>query len=61
MPEFKFFIGQVVHHKLFDSRGVIDDVDNKFLGNDEWYTKVARSRPPKDQPRHHVLVNSRGD
>jgi len=52
MPEFKFFIGQVVHHKLFDSRGVIDDVNNKFLGNDEWYTKVVRSRLPKDQPRH---------
>jgi heat shock protein HspQ len=61
MYEFKFFIGQVVHHKLFYYRGVIVDVDNKFLGNDEWYTKVARSRPPKDQPRYHVLVNSRGD
>ena len=44
MPEFKFFIGQVVHHKLFDSRGVIDDVDNKFLGDNKWYTKVAHQR-----------------
>jgi len=61
MSEFKVFIGQVVHHKLFDYRGVIVDVDNKFLGDDEWYTKVARSRLPKDQSWYHVLVNSGGD
>ncbi|MBT6251396.1 MAG: hypothetical protein HOI81_05075 [Nitrosomonadales bacterium] len=35
---------RVVHHKLFDYRGVIDDVDNKFLGDNKWYTKVAHQR-----------------
>jgi len=34
----------VVHHKLFDYRGVIVDVDNKFLGDNKWYTKVAHQR-----------------
>ena len=50
MSEVKFFIGQIVQHQLFDYRGVIIDVDYKFLGNDKWYDEMARSRPPKDQP-----------
>ena len=54
----KFSIGQIVHHQLFDYRGVIIDVDYKFLGSEAWYEEVARSRPPKDQPWYHVLVNS---
>ena len=58
MGEVKFFIGQIVHHKLFDYRGVIIDVDYKFLGNDKWYDAMARSLPPKDQPWYHVLVNN---
>ena len=53
----KFSIGQVVQHQLFDYRGVIIDVDYKFLGSEEWYEQVARSRPPKDQPWYHVLVS----
>jgi heat shock protein HspQ len=53
----KFSIGQLVHHKLFDYRGVIVDVDPTFEGNDEWYENVARSRPPKDKPWYHVLVH----
>ena len=57
MSDAKFFIGQIVHHQLFNYRGVIIDVDYKFLGNDKWYEEVARSRPPKDQPWYHVLVN----
>lgn len=56
MSDAKFSIGQIVHHQLYDYRGVIVDVDYKFLGSDEWYQQVARSRPPKDQPWYHVLV-----
>jgi len=58
MSEAKFTIGQIVYHQLFNYRGVIVDVDYKFLGSDEWYKHVARSRPPKDQPWYHVLVNN---
>ena len=32
-------------------------VDGEFAGSDEWYEEVARSRPPKDQPWYHVLVD----
>ncbi len=47
----------IVQHQLFDYHGVIIDVDYKFLGSEQWYQDVARSRPPKDQPWYHVLVN----
>ncbi|MDH3693835.1 MAG: heat shock protein HspQ [Gammaproteobacteria bacterium] len=53
----QFSIGQIVHHKLFDYRGVIFDVDPRFQGSDEWYEQVARSRPPKNKPWYHVLVD----
>ena len=51
-----FSIGELVHHKLFDYRGVIIDVDPRLMLSDEWYEAVARSRPPKDQPWYRVLV-----
>jgi heat shock protein HspQ len=53
----KFGPGQVVHHLRFAYRGVIVDVDPVFQGSEEWYEKVARSRPPKDRPWYHVLVH----
>ena len=53
----QFSVGQVVHHRLFDYRGVIVDVDPVFAGSEEWYEQVARSRPPKDAPWYHVLVH----
>jgi heat shock protein HspQ len=53
----KFFIGQIVHHRRFDYRGVIVDVDGAFQGSDSWYEQVAKSRPPKDQPWYRVLVD----
>jgi len=55
--EAKFHIGQLIHHRLFDYRGVIVDVDPVFQGSDEWYVQVARSRPPRDKPWYRVLVH----
>ena len=52
-----FHIGQLVHHKLFDYRGVVFDVDPAFQGDEEWYETMARSRPPKHKPWYHVLVH----
>ena len=52
-----FQVGQIVHHKLFDYIGVVFDVDPVFCGTEEWYQQVARSRPPKNEPWYHVLVN----
>jgi heat shock protein HspQ len=53
-----FFIGQCVHHKKFDYRGVIIDVDAGFSGTEEWYQQVALSKPPKNKPWYHVLVHN---
>lgn len=57
MSQAAFSIGQIVRHKLFDYRGVIYDVDPVFQGTEEWYQMVARSRPPRDRPWYHVLVD----
>ncbi len=53
----EFGVGELIHHKLFDYRGVIVDVDPTFQGSEEWYEAMARSRPPKDRPWYHVLVH----
>jgi len=55
--EAAFAIGDVVHHRRFDYRGVVVDVDPVFSGTQEWYEQMARSRPPKDRPWYHVLVH----
>jgi heat shock protein HspQ len=55
--EGKFQIGEVIHHRLFDYLGVVFDVDPVFAGSEEWYETVARSRPPRDEPWYHVLVD----
>ncbi|MGD2084162.1 MAG: heat shock protein HspQ [Chromatiales bacterium] len=53
----RFHVGQIVHHRLFDYRGVIVDVDPVFQGSEDWYQQVARTRPPKDSPWYRVLVH----
>ena len=53
----KYTVGQTVHHRMFNYRGVIVGVDESYRGSDDWYEQVARSRPPKDQPWYHVLVH----
>lgn len=57
MREAKFSVGQLIRHRLFDYRGVIFDVDARFQGSDDWYERVAKSKPPKDIPWYHVLVD----
>jgi heat shock protein HspQ len=54
----QFGVGDLIHHRLFDYRGVIVDVDPKFQASEEWYETVAKSGPPKDQPWYHVLVHA---
>ena len=53
----KFSIGELVHHRLFDYRGVIVDVDQSFQATDEWYEAMAKSQPPKNKPWYHILVH----
>jgi len=54
----KFCIGHLIHHKHFNYRGIIVGVDLEFKNTDEWYDKMAKSRPPKDQPWYHVRVHN---
>ena len=55
--ESKFHIGQLVGHLKFGYRGVIYDIDPVFSGTEEWYAAMATSRPPRDKPWYHVLVD----
>lgn len=55
--EAQFAPGQIVRHLRFEYRGVVVDVDSEFAGTEEWYETVARSRPPRDKPWYHVLVD----
>jgi heat shock protein HspQ len=57
IKESRFSIGDLIHHTLFNYRGVIVDIDQTFQSTEEWYETVARSRPPKDEPWYHVLVH----
>ena len=56
----RFCIGQLIHHRLFNYHGVILSVDPEFRNTDEWYEKMAKSRPPKDKPWYHVQVHGGG-
>ena len=51
-------IGQLIHHKLFNYRGVILKVDDCFKLTENWYDNVAKSKPPKDKPWYSVLVHN---
>lgn len=53
----RFSIGQKIRHRLFDYRGVILDVDSQFQLSDEWYERMARTMPSKEEPWYHVLVH----
>ena len=53
----KFFLGQIIHHKHFNYRGVIVSADPDFQNSEAWYEKMAISKPPKDQPWYHILVH----
>lgn len=53
----KFAVGQIIHHRKAGYRGVIFSVDAEFSLSEEWYEQVALSRPPKDRPWYHVLVD----
>lgn len=56
----RFYLGQIVEHRRFGYRGLVFGVDPDFQLSQAWYQNVARSRPPKDQPWYHVLVDGAG-
>lgn len=52
-----FAPGDVVNHKRHGYRGLIYDVDAVFSQSDEWYEIMASSKPSKDEPWYHILVD----
>ena len=42
---------------MFNYTGVIFDIDPTYEGTEEWYEKVAETKPPKDKPWCHILVS----
>ena len=55
----KFYLGQVVRHRLFPFRGVVFDVDPQFSNSEEWYQAIPEEmRPRKDQPFYHLLAQN---
>lgn len=61
----KYNVGQVIHHTLFDYRGVIVDVDSEFRVGAE--LKAQEQRPASSgssrstRPWYHVLVDGTAD
>jgi heat shock protein HspQ len=53
----QFGVGQIIEHLRFGYRGVIFAIDPEFNLSEEWYDQVAQSRPPKDMPWYHVMVD----
>lgn len=59
MQTARFFIGQIVRHRVFPFRGVIFDVDPEFDNTEEWYQSIpADVRPRKDQPFYHLFAEN---
>ncbi len=51
-----FAVGHVIHHRRYDYRGVIANVDFQCEAPDEWYYS-NNTQPNREQPWYHVLVD----
>jgi heat shock protein HspQ len=51
-----FTVGQVIHHRRYDYRGVVVKVDSQCRADDEWYSR-NQTQPDRAQPWYHVLVD----
>jgi len=59
MQTARFYIGQIVRHRIFPFRGVIFDVDPEFGNTEEWYEAIPEEmRPRKDQPFYHLFAEN---
>ena len=55
----RFQIGQLVRHKRYHYRGVIVAMDPRCQASEAWY-QANQTRPDRDQPWYHVLVDGAG-
>lgn len=58
MVRAKFSIGQVVSHLIYGYQGMIIDADPSFSLSDDWYQRMADTKPEKNQPWYHILVHN---
>lgn len=52
----EFSVGQIIHHRRYDYRGVVVGVDLACQAPDEWYYS-NQTQPARRQPWYHVLVD----
>jgi|APSaa5957512576_1039674.scaffolds.fasta_scaffold373010_1 heat shock protein HspQ len=52
----KFRPGQIVHHKRYQYRGVVLDVDVSCQATDDWYNG-NHTQPKRNQPWYQILVD----
>lgn len=53
----RFAVGQLVHHKRYDYRGLIVSYDDTCEADETWYRR-NRTQPERDQPWYHVVVDA---
>ncbi|MEM8867291.1 MAG: heat shock protein HspQ [Verrucomicrobiota bacterium] len=54
-----FDLGEIVHHKRYNYRGVIVAMDPCCMAGETWY-QSNKTQPAKNQPWYHVLVHDSG-
>ncbi len=52
----EYEVGQLIHHRRYDYRGVVAGVDSQCTASEEWYRR-NRTQPDRTQPWYHVLVD----
>lgn len=53
----RFAVDDLVHHRRFDYRAVVVDIDPLFRGTDDAYDRMGRSQPSKDAPWYLLLAD----
>ena len=53
---YTFAIGQIVHHRRYQYRGVIVAADSGCTATEAWYTR-NQTQPRRGQAWYHVLVD----
>ncbi len=54
MPQYT--IGQIIHHRRYDYRGVVISTDRACEAPGDWYRR-NQTQPRRDQPWYKVLVD----
>lgn len=50
-----FILGQIVHHRRYNYRGVVVGMDMECLAEEDWYSS-NRTQPSRNQPWYRVFA-----